>query len=246
MSTPTDNLPRPSVPSENSCLSCGTRANMKGRRYCSVQCRQRLRHQLNLHTGLLKAINARFATFYFTREVIVMDVLRHSEQGVFSYIYPRRPGRTPGEDFSRMANVLGNAWWDERRRTNKKYLASRQVLARADRNRTPASRVRPIEERLPRVNGSSLIHLKLNASALDEPDLAEVIKKAYRRQAKKHHPDLGGDSAGFRKIQSAYETLMEWSQSPSFIRRRGFPDRWFYEGHSNRWIQPTPLPKSPL
>lgn len=35
------------------------------------------------------------------------------------------------------------------------------------------------------------------------------IKKAYRRLAGIHHPDKGGDTAMFQKIQSAYETLSD-------------------------------------
>lgn len=33
------------------------------------------------------------------------------------------------------------------------------------------------------------------------------IKKAFRAQAKKHHPDKGGDEAEFKKINQAYEVL---------------------------------------
>lgn len=36
---------------------------------------------------------------------------------------------------------------------------------------------------------------------------AEDIKKAYRKLAAKHHPDRGGDTAQFQKIQEAYDTL---------------------------------------
>jgi DnaJ-class molecular chaperone len=35
----------------------------------------------------------------------------------------------------------------------------------------------------------------------------EDIKKAYRTLASKHHPDKGGDTATFQKIQTAYDTL---------------------------------------
>lgn len=35
----------------------------------------------------------------------------------------------------------------------------------------------------------------------------EDIKKAYRRLAAIHHPDKGGDTAEFQKVQAAYETL---------------------------------------
>ena len=36
---------------------------------------------------------------------------------------------------------------------------------------------------------------------------ADEIKKAFRRQAVKHHPDQGGDEAKFKKINEAYEVL---------------------------------------
>jgi len=37
----------------------------------------------------------------------------------------------------------------------------------------------------------------------------EEIKKAYRKLAGQHHPDKGGDTAKFQKIQEAYENLSD-------------------------------------
>jgi hypothetical protein len=65
-----------------------------------------------------------------------------------------------------------------------------------------------------------------------------VIRNAYRQQVKNHHPDLGGDAFMFRKIQTAYEALMLWARNPTFVKRRGFPDKWFYDGDKNKWLQP--------
>ena len=36
----------------------------------------------------------------------------------------------------------------------------------------------------------------------------EAIKRAYRRLAKQHHPDLGGDGEAFRALEAAYRLLM--------------------------------------
>jgi len=35
----------------------------------------------------------------------------------------------------------------------------------------------------------------------------EVIKAAYRKLVRIHHPDIGGDPAEFRRIQGAFEIL---------------------------------------
>lgn len=37
----------------------------------------------------------------------------------------------------------------------------------------------------------------------------EAIKRAYRRLAKTHHPDLGGDPAAFQAVEAAYRLLLE-------------------------------------
>jgi len=42
------------------------------------------------------------------------------------------------------------------------------------------------------------------------------IKKAYRRMAAIHHPDKGGDTAEFQKIQSAYETLSDTEKKQQY------------------------------
>ncbi len=225
----------------NSCLSCGTFANMKNRRYCSVSCRQKLRQTLNRRTGLLKALNARYATFYFTDSMIIMDVLPYGSTELFSFLFPRQPKKKPCDDFSQMANILGDLWWSEKKRSNKSYIASQQVLRQATRDNGRLDSVKPIVLETPTVKGASILHLKLGKSDLETRNYKEIIKKTYRKQAKKHHPDLGGDSAIFRKIHKAYEDLLDWAESPTFIKRSGFPDKWFYCGEQNRWVQPIPL-----
>jgi hypothetical protein len=40
------------------------------------------------------------------------------------------------------------------------------------------------------------------------PNSEREIKSAYRKQAKLHHPDTGGDANKFRQVQMAYETAI--------------------------------------
>lgn len=229
--------------SKNTCLSCGTMENMGTRRYCSIDCRRKLRYKLNSRTGLLKALNTHYATFYFTENNIIMDVLPYGSREIFSYIYPRSLAGEPAEDFCKMSDWLGNAWWAEKKRTNKHYIASRHILKQANQNNHAIESMKPQECKIPATKGASVIHLNLSRLELDSRQLQKKIKSAYRNQAKRHHPDLGGNASSFRKIQEAYEKLILWAKNPAFIRRRGFPDKWFYEGHKNRWVQPTPIEK---
>ena len=41
---------------------------------------------------------------------------------------------------------------------------------------------------------------------------ADEIKRAYRRLASQHHPDKGGDTAQFQKIEEAYRVLSDPAQ----------------------------------
>ena len=53
------------------------------------------------------------------------------------------------------------------------------------------------------------------------------IKKAYRKLASKHHPDKGGDTATFQKIQTAYDTLIEPNKRQQYDNPmpQGFPQQ---------------------
>jgi len=227
-------------PDGSPCLSCGTVMKGGNKRYCSIDCRIKLRQKLTMQTGLLKALRARYATFYFTELFIVMDILPYGEKKFFSFICPRTKGSRPADDFIRMATALGNLWWAEKKRTNKEYLASRQVLTSAERIENRTDSLKPVELKIPSIKGSSLLYLKLGKTDLKSCEYQSIIKKKYRIEAKKHHPDMGGDPDVFRKIHKAYEELLHWADHPTFIKRLGFPDKWFYNGNQNRWVQPIP------
>ncbi len=54
----------------------------------------------------------------------------------------------------------------------------------------------------PSANYYDILGVKKDASA-------DEIKKAFRRLARKHHPDAGGDEEKFKEINEAYETLSD-------------------------------------
>lgn len=226
--------------STNRCLSCGTTEKMGQKRYCSVGCRQKLRQKLNMHTGLLKALSTRYAAFHFTSRALFLDVLTHGSNTRFRFIGKRYAGKKPAEDFQQLADRLGTIWWDEKNRTNRWYLANRHLLSKARKAHHAGDSVKPRVFKKSTCVQDAFRLLELPASEMTSPRLKQKIKTAYRRQAKKHHPDSGGDAMLFRKIHTAYQEATCWAENPTFTRRRGFPDRWFYDGRTNRWVQPTP------
>jgi hypothetical protein len=224
----------------NSCLSCGETRNMKNRRYCSVECRQRLKYQLDIRSGLLKTLNARYATFYFTSTEIVLDILIRDSMEICSFVYPRVAGKKPVDDFIRLSNQLGKVWWSEKNRTERRYLANQMVLDQAKKREQERKWSFPGKTTTPVHVKHSMTCLRLAKADLESSNAIGYIKSAYRKMAKLHHPDQGGDSAKFRKIHVAYERLVEWSKSPVFLKRRGFVDKWFYDGMRDKWVQPLP------
>ena len=231
----------PSVKSRSvrRCLACGEALPPRNRRYCAMACQQYLLASLNRRTGLLQTLNTRYATFYFTEFVIMMDLLLYDSDQIFSYMLPRSPGRKPVEDFCQLSNMLGTLWWNERDRTKKRYVATQQVLEQARKLDAPVGAVMPVSFSIPSIRSGNLVTLELCAEDLIPANLELRIKSAYRRQVKKHHPDLGGSRETFLKIQEAYETLSHWARHPTYVRRRGFPDKWLYQGAYNYWIKPV-------
>jgi len=94
-------LPNKST-SEKRCLSCGTRNIKSGRRYCSKECRQHMNWVLSLSKGLLRAFNARYATFSYTSEYVILDILPVWSNGISRLMGRRNPDRKPAEDFKEL------------------------------------------------------------------------------------------------------------------------------------------------
>ena len=58
----------------------------------------------------------------------------------------------------------------------------------------------------------------------------EDIKKAYRRLAAIHHPDKGGDTAEFQKVQAAYETLSDPEKKQQYDNPNPFGGQHPFQG----------------
>jgi curved DNA-binding protein len=58
----------------------------------------------------------------------------------------------------------------------------------------------------------------------------EEVKSAYRKLAKQHHPDLGGDVAKFQQISEAYETLADVNKRSHYDHQLRNPQPQFNQG----------------
>jgi predicted nucleic acid-binding Zn ribbon protein len=229
------------IKKQNHCLSCGATENNNNRKYCSIRCRQNLRQKLNMRSGLLQTLNTRYATFYFSDTMIILDIVPHGIKEIFRYVSKRTAGNNPAADFSIMTNALGNAWWAESKRTNKNYLATQYVLKLATRCAISEGLQRPRLIRIPTIKMEVLNYLGIKKADLHSHELNKIIKNAYRQQVKIHHPDAGGQAATFHKMYDAYKESLRWADNPTFIRRRGFSDKWYYDGDNRKWVQPIPV-----
>ena len=55
----------------------------------------------------------------------------------------------------------------------------------------------------------------LQVLGLDAQASVQEIKQAHRRLVKRHHPDLGGSSDAFRRVNDAYQWLIAHSDDRS-------------------------------
>ncbi len=105
--------------------------------------------------------------------------------------------------------VRASEWLDEDPRRVVEQLRQRQDQAsskrqgrrtRSDQRRT--DRVDFDHPHDPRIAALTVLGLDANASLTE-------IKKAHRKLVKQHHPDLGGSAEAFRRINEAYQSLVQ-------------------------------------
>jgi len=194
-----------------------------------------------MKSGLFQALNTRYATFYFSDTMIVLDIVPYGIKEIFRYTGKRKENSNPASDFNILTNKLGEEWWAVSNKTNKNYVATQHVLKLASRHPITDGLQRPRLIKIPTLRMESLHSLAIHKGDLHSRELNVIIKNAYRKQVKIHHPDLGGHAATFRKIHEAYRELLRWADNPVYIHRRGFPNKWYYSGENKKWVQPIPL-----
>lgn len=233
---------------QRSCLACGTPLADKRKKYCSHDCREDLAAQLERWSGLLVGLEARYANFWFTDALLVLDVLRQNTREVLRFVFQRTPGRKPFEDYFDMANELGTHWWEALKKTRTRFRATEYVFARAERTNVAPEVLKPKAHKKSRVSQKSLTCLRLSLEDLLSDSAHQKIKSAYRRAALRHHPDTGGSNRSFIEVQKAYDELRRivirgrvnrLGDLLTLSRYRALPGKWCFDGRSRRWYRPA-------
>lgn len=68
---------------------------------------------------------------------------------------------------------------------------------------------------------------------VDKNATPDEIKKAYRKLASTHHPDKGGSTEEFQKIQQAYETLSDSNKRSQYDNPNPFNGSGFHQNNFN-------------
>ncbi len=231
----------PASPRKNACLACGREDIGARRRYCSKECRSYIQWVLSLSKGLLRALNTRYAAFFFTRDQVILDVFPVWSKHISRFKRRRTLGNKPAEDLKRMVLEFGKQWHDMVNNNHSQSYASLHLVNRNHHKSIHLDAIKPNRNSSPRLSKAETGYLKI--LKLKRDDLADGmtkarIKTAYKKMAKVCHPDAGGDDDQFKKLNDAHQQMLLWAENPQYTSRKALQDCWSYDGFTSRWTPP--------
>jgi len=239
--TETGLIPSKFARGKKHCIACGSSSMKSGRRYCSPECRDQMLWVLSLSKGLLVAFNARYAAFSFDQNFVVLDILPIWSQDISRFLYRRPGGKKPAEDLKHLVLESGSEWYHLVHNRTSKSLASLVLLKKNHKKGLNPKSIRPnkrLKPRLSRFERECLKLLELPTEELFSESNVAKIRSAYKRLAKVYHPDLGGDTEKFKKLNAAHQQMLQWVETPHFTLRKALLDCWSYDGATNKWSPP--------
>ena len=223
------------------CLACGKSEIKARRRYCSEECRQQINWVLSLSKGLLKIFNTRYAAFSFDKKYVILDILPIWSRDISRFIQKRTSGKKPAEDLKNLILQSGKEWYHIIDNNNSKSYASFFLLRKNFNKKIPLQSIKPSNKLRPRFSKHEKESIKLLQLGLEElicDGNISKIKSAYKKLAKIHHPDMGGDAEKFKQLNEAHEKMLVWAENPQFTSRKALIDCWSYDSSTNRWVPP--------
>lgn len=225
------------------CLACGEdELPKRRRRYCSDKCKKRLDFALYITTGLVQTLRARYAAFSYTQDTLILDVLPIGSSVISRFMWTRGKHKKVADDLLDLVEQAGCEWYKKEEETGSRWWASQHLLDKASRREIPVSTIMPVSKRAPQLNHkekSALRLLELSKEQIVSKESMRSIKSAYRRQAKRFHPDKGDTSNRFVEINEAHAELLNWAENPKFRSRTALPNSWCYDASRKRWVPPA-------
>jgi hypothetical protein len=225
----------------NQCLSCGTTNLDARRRYCADECRAQMLWVLSLSKGLLKICNARYAAFSFNHNLVILDILPIWSKNISRFVRKRTNGNKPAEDLKKLVLASGEEWYQIIDKKHSKSYASLSLLNKNNNNEVLPESIKPdniLRPRFSQDEKKSMKLLQLNLKELLSDGQMLKIKSAYKKLAKIYHPDVGGDTEQFKKLNHAHQQMLLWAENPQFTSRKALCNCWSYDSSTNRWAPP--------
>jgi len=226
---------------KNACRACGKVDIGARRRYCSNECRSYTQWVLSLSKGLLRALNTRYAAFSFTSDQVILDVFPIWSKHISRFSRTRTRGNKPAEDLKRMVLEFGRQWHEMVDNNRSMSYASLHLVNRNHQKSIAPERIKPDRKSSPRLSRQetgSLKVLQLKRNDLANDGSKATIRAAYKKMAKVHHPDAGGNEDQFKKLSNAHEQMLLWAENPQYTSRKALQDCWSYDGFNSRWSPP--------
>jgi len=196
---------------------------------------------LSLSKGLLKTFNVRYAAFYFTPALVVLDMLPVWSKCISRFTVRRTPGLKPSEDLKELVLSAGQNWYQMVDNKSSRSQASLTMVSKNNNTTIDPRSVKPNQKAKPRLSREEkgcIKVLKLELKDLASEGHLKKIRSAYKTLAKHYHPDVGGDEETFKKLNEAHEYMMLWAENPRYTSKKALHDCWSYNSGTNRWSPP--------
>jgi hypothetical protein len=162
-------------------------------------------------------------------------------KGISRFICRRIRENKPAEDLKNLILQSGEEWYNLVENRTSKSFASLFLLSKNQNEKIDPNRIKPLNKsrlRLSKAEKSSLKILQLEREDLSRDGNIDKIKSAYKRMAKRHHPDMGGDEERFKELNNAHKQMLLWAENPQYTSRKALQNCWSYDGVTNRWTPP--------
>ena len=134
-----------------------------------------------------------------------------------------RPCSLNRDDLKKLILDSGSEWYAIIGDNNSKSYASLSLLKKNCNSDIPVRSIRPESKKKPRFSKAekeSLKCLRLKLEEIISEEKTSRIKSAYKKMARIHHPDMGGDAEEFRKVKDAHEQMLMWAKNPQYTSRK--------------------------